>query len=624
MKTNKKNKKLINMAQSEEKATTNSNVIDTTTNNNVVNAQESLKSEDIPSSSSNSEEIIQEFQTENAVNNNTTANEDQTDTQSNISKFKREQNEFYESEDLVKVESRPGTNKTLSKILTGEDLDEKLNPTSEPYHDLPKMGGDRDYPPLLFEDRKPYEVTFDEEDAENFPQFEHPHKWSYKKKFISVVVLCLDIMGVTMGSSNFAACVTQICEEFNVAQVVGILGITLYVLGFAFGPVVYGPLSELYGRRNLLIISSFGFTLFQFAVATGENLQTIMICRFFAGCVGAAPLAVIPAAMSDMFDNYTRGKVIAIFSLTVFLGPILTPVYTSYITQHTTWRWVQYISGIYAGLCTILVIFFYEESHHPIILCKKAKYMREKSGNWGIYASHELQSLDIGAIVTKTITRPLRMLTKEPILLLMTVYNSFVYGILYLLLEAYPYVFELKRGFLVNGELPYIGLIVGMAFFSATMVYWLEPRYIEAVKKNSGKPCPEERLVGMMLSGPIFTIGIFWFMWSGNYASVHWIVPTIGGSFIGFGLIGIFLTSFNYLIDAYLLLAASAIAGNTFLRSGFGAVFPLFAGYMFKGIGVNWSGLLLGLFSAVLIPVPFLFFKYGKWLRQKSAYAFDL
>ncbi|KAL6927471.1 hypothetical protein ACO0SA_003769 [Hanseniaspora valbyensis] len=544
------------MAQSEETATTNSNIVDTTTNNNVANTQDSLKSEEIPSSSANSEEIIQEFQTENAITSNET---------------------------------------TLSKILTGEDLDEKLNPTSEPYHDLPKMGGDRDYPPLLFEDRKPYEVTFDEEDAENFPQFEHPHKWSYKKKFISVVVLCLDIMGVTMGSSNFAACVTQICEEFNVAQVVGILGITLYVLGFAFGPVVYGPLSELYGRRNLLIISSFGFTLFQFAVATGENLQTIMICRFFAGCVGAAPLAVIPAAMSDMFDNYTRGKVIAVFSLTVFLGPILTPVYTSYITQHTTWRWVQYVSGIYAGLC---------------------QYMREKSGNWGIYAAHELQSLDIGAIVTKTITRPLRMLTKEPILLLMTVYNSFVYGILYLLLEAYPYVFELKRGFLVNGELPYIGLIIGMAFFSA--------QWFSAVKKNSGKPCPEERLVGMMLSGPVFTIGIFWFMWSGNYASVHWIVPTIGGSFIGFGLIGIFLTSFNYLIDAYLLLAASAIAGNTFLRSGFGAVFPLFAGYMFKGIGVNWSGLLLGLFSAVLIPVPFLFFKYGKWLRQKSAYAFDL
>lgn len=569
--------------------------------------------------SAENSELIEEFQTENA------RKQLQNDNASiATSSYKRDQNEFMDNNDLVKTESRPGSNKTLSRILTGEDLDEKLNPQSDPYKDLPQMGGDRDYPPVLFEDRTPYEVTFSDEDAVNFPQFEHPYKWSFKKKLMTVVILCLNCLGVTMGSSNFASCVPQIMAEYGVIEVVGILGITLYVFGFAFGPVVYGPLSELYGRRNLLIISSFGFTLFQFAVATGENLQTILICRFFAGCVGAAPLAVIPAAMSDMFDNYSRGKVVSIFSLTVFLGPILTPVYSSYIVQYTTWRWVQYVSGIYAGLCTLAICFLYDESHHPIVLCKKAQYMREKSGNWGIYAAHELLSLDIKDIFTKTIARPLKMLRKEPILLLMTVYNTFVYGILYLMLEAYPYIFEIKKHFYKNGELPYIGLIVGMSFFSAMMIFILEPRYIAAVAKNNGKPCPEERLIGMMVSGPVFTIGIFWLMWTGNYNSVPWIVPTIGGAFIGFGLIGIFLTSFNYLIDAYLLLAASAIAGNTFLRSGFGASFPLFAGYMLKGMGVNWAGLLLGLFSAALIPVPFLFYKYGKWLRQKSSYAFDL
>lgn len=569
--------------------------------------------------SAENSELIEEFQTENA------RKQLQNDNASiATSSYKRDQNEFMDNNDLVKTESRPGSNKTLSRILTGEDLDEKLNPQSDPYKDLPQMGGDRDYPPVLFEDRTPYEVTFSDEDAVNFPQFEHPYKWSFKKKLMTVAILCLNCLGVTMGSSNFASCVPQIMAEYGVIEVVGILGITLYVFGFALGPVVYGPLSELYGRRNLLIISSFGFTLFQFAVATGENLQTILICRFFAGCVGAAPLAVIPAAMSDMFDNYSRGKVVSIFSLTVFLGPILTPVYSSYIVQHTTWRWVQYVSGIYAGLCTLAICFLYDESHHPIVLCKKAQYMREKSGNWGIYAAHELLSLDIKDIFTKTIARPLKMLRKEPILLLMTVYNTFVYGILYLMLEAYPYIFEIKKHFYKNGELPYIGLIVGMSFFSAMMIFILEPRYIAAVAKNNGKPCPEERLIGMMVSGPVFTIGIFWLMWTGNYNSVPWIVPTIGGAFIGFGLIGIFLTSFNYLIDAYLLLAASAIAGNTFLRSGFGASFPLFAGYMLKGMGVNWAGLLLGLFSAALIPVPFLFYKYGKWLRQKSSYAFDL
>ena len=87
---------------------------------------------------------------------------------------------------------------------------------------------------------------------------------------------------------------------------------------------------------------------------------------------------------------------------------------------------------------------------------------------------------------------------------------------------------------------------------------------------------------------------------------------------------GIFLPCLNYIIESYLPLAASAVAANTFMRSGFGASFPLFAGYMFNGMGIGWAGLLLGLFGLAMVPVPLILLKYGPTIRKRSKYAFSM
>lgn len=108
---------------------------------------------------------------------------------------------------------------------------------------------------------------------------------------------------------------------------------------------------------------------------------------------------------------------------------------------------------------------------------------------------------------------------------------------------------------------------------------------------------------------------------TGFTKDIHWIVPALSGLFTGFGLMSIFLQSLNYLVDAYLMFAASAIAGNTFLRSLCGAGFPLFARQMFTGMGIQWASTLLGCVALVLAPIPFIFYKYGAKIRSKSAYA---
>lgn len=509
------------------------------------------------------------------------------------------------------LQTDDGIGRTISRVLTGSSFGTKNAP-------LPKMGGGRDYPPEL-SDREAWRVDFDGPDDPIFP-----HNWTMKRKIAVCIVLGYATLCSAWGSSVYSSATPFVMQQYGIGQVTATLGVSLYVLGFASGPVLWAPLSELYGRKPPIMVSMLGLTVFTFGVATAKDIQTIMICRFFAGFFGAAPLAVVAAAFADMFNNKHRGIALTIFAGTVFAGPIIAPVVAGFIANsYLGWRWTQYITGIMGAVALCLVTLFYQETYHPIILAEKARELRRRTGNWGIYAAQEAVELDLNDIVTKNLTRPIFMLIREPIILLITIYTAFIYGILYLSLQAYPIVFT-EHYHWTGGKanLPYLGLAIGEVIACITIAVFLEPRYINAVEKNDGKPVPEARLPGMILGAISFPIGIFWFCWSGNYAEhVHWAVPTVAGLFIGFGLLSIFLCAINYIVDAYLASAASALAGNTLLRSTCGAVFPLFASAMFHNLGTNWAGTLIGCIALLLLPVPILFYKFGKSIRLKSKYA---
>jgi DHA1 family multidrug resistance protein-like MFS transporter len=423
-------------------------------------------------------------------------------------------------------------------------------------------------------------------------------------------------------SSIFSTATGVIAQEFGVSTEVGLLGLSFYVLGFAFGPIFWAPLSELKGRRLPLVLSMFGFSIFQLGVAAGKDLQTILLCRFWGGMFGAGPLAVVAAVFSDMFDNKTRGLALTLFSMTVFSGPLLAPFIGGFIIESSLgWRWTSWLTAIMGWVAFILDLLFLEETYPPIILVSKAQEMRRRTKNWGIHAKQEEIEIDFRELINKNFSRPLRLLFTEPIVLLLSIYMAFIYGLLYLFLTAYPIVFQRIHGFSPGiGGLPYFGMICGQLI--AGLYICLEsPRYNRKLAANNGIPIPEWRLKPVIAGGVSFAIGLFWFGWSGYRRDIHWIVPTLSGLFTGFGLLAIFLQSLNYLVDAYLMFAASAIAANTFLRSLAGAGFPLFSQAMFNSLGVNWAGTLLGCVAVVLVPIPVIFLKYGQKIRAKSNFA---
>lgn len=146
--------------------------------------------------------------------------------------------------------------------------------------------------------------------------------WKPARKWGIAVSMGSMTLVVTFASSVLSAAVQPISMEFGVGQVVSILSTSLFVLGFAFGPIVWGPFSELYGRKAPLFIGYFIFAIFQIPVAVAQNLETIMVCRFFGGFFASAPLAIVGGALADFFDPINRGIAISIFGASTFCGPV--------------------------------------------------------------------------------------------------------------------------------------------------------------------------------------------------------------------------------------------------------------------------------------------------------------
>ncbi|KAL2798840.1 major facilitator superfamily domain-containing protein [Aspergillus keveii] len=448
----------------------------------------------------------------------------------------------------------------------------------------------------------------------------NPQNWPVQKKLRIFVLISLSTVVVTLTSSIFSAAIPPITTAYGVSREVGTLGISLYVLGFATGPLVWAPFSELKGRRIPFLMSIFGFSIFSFATAVSKVLQSIFICRFFAGFFGACTLTLAGAIASDMFSPDIFMISMVCFVLTVFAGPLLAPLIGGFIVMNKGlgWRWTHYIPGILGAASFLSLFFFQDETYAPIILVAKAKKLRHETQNWAIHAKHEEIELDLRSILHNYLAIPLKMLALDPIILCMCIFGSFVYGLLYLFLTAYPFIFQRVHGMNQGvGGLPFIGVIVGQ-FFAGLVMYLRQPGLRRMIMKNNGQIIPEWFIIPAIPGAVAFSVGLFWLGWTGYRRKIHWIVPTLSGLLTGYGLISIFIPSIQYVVQYRRQRAASAIAAHTFLRSLAGSVFPLFATYMFEGLGIEWALTLLGCVAAALIPIPVILYIYGARIRAKS------
>lgn len=466
-----------------------------------------------------------------------------------------------------------------------------------------------------------------------------PLNWGFKKKAITTVLYGLTTMGATWASSIYSTGTDQISHEFGVSSEVGTLGTALLLFGLGLGPLVWAPLSEVFGRKPAVLGPYFIAGIMSFGTATAKDLQTVMLTRFFCGFFGSAPVTNTGGVLSDIWTAEERGAAIVGYAMAVVGGPVLGPIVGGAVVQsYLGWRWTEYVSikldiiepyveiltvfqltGIMIMTFLALDLLFVDESYPPVLLVYKARRLRFETGNWALHARHEEWDVTFKELGNKYLIRPFQLLT-TPICFLVALYASFVYGILYLSLAAFPIVFQEIRGWnQLVGALPFLAYLVGI-LIGAALNLFNQRFYIKRYRANNNRPVPEARLPPMMVGSVLFAAGLFVFGWT-SPKHIHWIGPIIGAVMMGFGFFTIFQAALNYLVDTFQQVSASAVAANTFLRSMFAGGFPLFTTAMFHNLGVPWAASTLGFISVALIPIPYLFYVFGRRIRARGEWS---
>lgn len=463
-------------------------------------------------------------------------------------------------------------------------------------------------------------------DSEHLVQFDgpddpyNPLNWTFTKKAVTTILYGLITMGSAWASSAYSPAISDIEKEYQISNEVGQLGTSLFLLGVGLGPLLWAPCSEVYGRKIAVLGPYAIATILSFATAVSKDIQSIMITRFFTGFFGSAPITNVGGVLADIWSPEHRALAVTIYALTLVSGTVIAPVVGgALVVQDISWRWTEYITGIIMGLVWLLGLIFLDESFPPVLLVYKSRRLRLRSGNWALHAQHEEWDTSLGELASKYLIRPFQLLL-TPICFLIALYASFVYGILYLSLASFPIEFQELRGWnALIGSLPFLALLVG--FLLGALVNIINQRfYAKKFRANNNRPVPEARLPPMMIGSVFFAAGLFILGWTSG-SNIFWFGSICGAVSTGLGFFTIFQAALNYLIDTFQKYSASAVAVNTFLRSLFAGCFPLFVNKMFHRMGVPWASSVLGFISVGLIPIPFLFFIYGRRFRARSKWS---
>lgn len=451
-----------------------------------------------------------------------------------------------------------------------------------------------------------------------------PRNWPNARKWALTLLLGIICFDVALGSAIVTGDIEGPMKTFGVSQEVIILTITLFVLGFGFGPLLFAPLSEEYGRKIIYVTTLFVALIFVVPCGAAQNIGTLLVCRLIDGVAFSAPMCLIGGNLADMFEGADRGMAMSVFSAAPFIGPVVGPLIGGYIGDNVGWRWLYWVHLIFSGVVYAFMLVFLPETSHSHILRKRAKHLRKITNDETYRALAELKQRTLSETVKETLGRPMILLS-ELIVFLITIYMSIIYGLLYMFFFAYPVVYmEGKNWSASKTGLMFIPIGGGVLIATAIAPFF-NKQYLKLAKKYTDRgelPPAELRLIPMMFGCWFVPIGMFAFAWS-SYPSVSWAGPAFSGLACGFGFNCLYNPANNYIVDSYQHYAASALAAKTFVRSLWGACVPLFTIQMYHRLGYEWASSLMGFISLACCIIPFLFYKFGATIRKRSRYAYS-
>ncbi|KAG6357721.1 hypothetical protein INS49_013600 [Diaporthe citri] len=343
-------------------------------------------------------------------------------------------------------------------------------------------------------------IAFEPNDREN------PYNW---KKALIVLTSMVTVVNSTMGSALPSNAIPYFTKEWEVtSQMQRTLPIAIFLVGYIFGPIVWAPLSEQFGRRWLIVGTFAVFCIWTLACALAPNWPAFLVFRLLVGVFASAPIALVTGIMADVYGEHrTRGRAMASYfavssthittaysafsdhghhrnQATVF-GPLFAPIISGFCSPTIGWRWTFWIGLIYAGLSMALLLLL-PETYGPILLVKRAQRIRRLDPKANVIAPHELEAADLHQLAVRVLTRPMRMLFFELIVSATCVYLALCYGIFYMTFQAYPIIFEEMYG-LSPGVEGLCFLPIGAGALCALPVFFSWDAYLEKAQAE-GRP----------------------------------------------------------------------------------------------------------------------------------------
>ncbi|KAG7535897.1 hypothetical protein FFLO_03643 [Filobasidium floriforme] len=418
-----------------------------------------------------------------------------------------------------------------------------------------------------------------------------------------LVIACLsDPVASSIGPTQEAG-----TAYFNISGTQYLLSNTGLMLGIAFAPMALNPLSELLGRVKTFGISMSIYTLLFIPQTLTKSYAGFVISRLLIGVFGSVASSMIAGTLVDMYGSKTRGRAMNAFTLSIFIGQGVGPAIAAHIAEKTDYRWVWGYQGIASAVGLAWYLSVAKETRPSLPPVEFDDGSHAVSKRW----RHLLDAISV------SISRPFVYLTTEPIVIALSLWVGFAWGVIFLFASSVFVVFG-SYGFSVSEcSLFLIPVAIGGCLASVASLHQ-DHIYSRASRRASpAKAAPEARLHHPCVGGVMLAAGLWFYAWTAR-PSIHWIVPGIALVIVNAGTFSIYLGVYSYLSDAYEHFSSSANASQSFVRNVLGAVFPLFARRLYQALGPPQAGSIVAAFATILAAVPFLLVRYGAVLRARS------
>ncbi|KAM0454692.1 hypothetical protein ACHAO4_004504 [Trichoderma viride] len=457
-------------------------------------------------------------------------------------------------------------------------------------------------------------VEFGPDDQEN------PLNWSSKVKWgVTAAVSSTGFIRI-MVSTMMAPAIETIAEELDMTPIESTMALSVYVLATAIGPMLIGPLSEVYGRKSIYHVTNIWFLVWNLICGFGHSKGLLIAARFLAGFGASAVFSLAYGVLGDVWPPEKRGRSLSMYLLIPLTGAAVGPIVGGFIVQYSTWRWMFWSTAIFQAVLEVSSLTVFHESYAPVLLRRRAEKRRQETGDSRYYS--EIEKRESGRStawkIRRSLTRPVRLLMFHSIIQMDAILEGINYGLLYFTLSSFSalYVNTYGESIAISG-LHYIAICLGEILGSQICGPLMDYLFTRLKSRDGSTRVPELRIPLMLPSALLTPIGFLLYGWAAKY-HLFWLVLDIGAVLLSLGMQVFGTTMRAYVMDAYDEHVSSASAATQLLKSLLAFAFPLFSDSMYKALGYGWGNSLLAFLSiGITIPSICILWYYGASLRAR-------